>query len=123
MVVRLVRVTHDYEVSIGGGQEHVLKQKGFMRSQNPKTLKMYALAGILTAVDSSAGKITIYDAHAAGFGTPIERDYTLQDKAAASKSKPGDFVHATLLTDHANVWLLEDVTFVTKRIRRTGTKP
>jgi hypothetical protein len=89
-----------------------------VRSQSPKTLKMYALAGIVTAVKVKAGRITVHNAHASSLGTPIERDYTVQDPGVISKSKPGDFVHATLLTDNADVWLLENVTFVTKRIRR-----
>ena len=91
-----------------------------MHAQRLKTLKMYALAGIVTSVEARAGRITIHNAHAPVLGTPLEREYTLQDKNEVGKSKAGDFVRATLLTDNADVWLLEDVRFVTKRIRHTA---
>ena len=83
----------------------------------PKTLKMYAMAGIVTEVKAATGKITVHNAHAPGLEMPIERDYTIHNPSALSKSKAGDFVHGTLLTNHKDVWLLEDVTFVTKSMR------
>ena len=77
------------------------------------TLRMHALTGIVVAVKPKTGKIKVH-AHIDGVRAPMERDYALQDATAIFKVKEKDFVRATLLTDNANVWLLDEVTFVTK---------
>jgi hypothetical protein len=42
-----------------------------------KTLKMYALTGIVKAVKAEARKITVHKAYIHGQKEPIERDYEL----------------------------------------------
>ena len=89
-----------------------------MRPQVSKTLKMYALTGIVTAVKPELRKIVVHNTHIRGLLKPSERDYTLKDEKAFSKVHEGDFVHATLLTDNEDLWVLDQVTFVHKRIKR-----
>ena len=84
-------------------------------SRYSKTLKMYALTGIVTAVKPEARKIVVHSTHLHGAMKSAERDYTLKDEAKFASIHEGDFVHATLLTDHADVWLLDEAKFVRKR--------
>ena len=80
-----------------------------------KTLKMYALTGIVKAVKRRTRTLTLHSAHINGHKEKIERDYAIKKAAVFSLAREGDFVHATLLTDHADVWLLDEATFVHKR--------
>ena len=80
-----------------------------------KTLKMYALTGIVKAVNTAARKITVHNAYIHGLKEPVERDYELYDAAAFPSVQEGDFVHATLLTDNARVWMLDEATFRHRR--------
>jgi hypothetical protein len=89
-----------------------------MRPKSSKTLKMYALTGIVTAVKPDLRKIVVHSSHIRGLKEPTERDYTLKNEAIFDKVHEGDFVHATLLTDHSEVWLLDEAKFVHKRTRR-----
>ena len=91
-----------------------------MSPQYLKTLKMYAFTGIVTEVKPEARKIVVHSTHVRGRMKPAERDYTLKDEAVFPKVREGDYVHATLLTDHEGVWMLDEATFVHKRIRRTA---
>jgi hypothetical protein len=91
-----------------------------MRPEFSKTLKMYALTGIVTAVKPELRKIVVHNTHIRGLLKPTERDYTLKDDKAFSNVNEGDFVHATLLTDNEEVWVLDQATFVHKRIKRSA---
>jgi Cu/Ag efflux protein CusF len=94
-----------------------MPSKAILQSKSD-TLKMYALTGVVAAVKPEAAKITVHHAHIRGLKEPMERDYALKDAAIFPRVKEGDFVRATLLTDHADVWLLDEATFVHKRVRR-----
>ena len=83
-------------------------------SPGSKTLKMYALTGIVKTVKPRARKVTLHSTHIRGRKEPSEREYTIEKAAVFSRAREGDFVHATLLTDHADVWLLDEAKFVHK---------
>jgi len=83
-------------------------------SSGSKTLKMYALTGIVKAIHAPTHKVTLHSTHIRGRKEPSERDYTVKQAVLLSRIREGDFVHATLLTDHADVWLLDEPKFVHK---------
>jgi hypothetical protein len=76
-----------------------------------KTLKMYALTGIVKTVKTEARKITVHNAYIRGLKEPIERDYELYDAGMFPGIQEGDAVYATVLTDNADIWLLDEATF------------
>jgi hypothetical protein len=76
-----------------------------------KTLKMYALTGIVKAVKTEARKILVHNAYIQVLKEPIERDYELYDAGMFPDVQEGDSVHATVLTDNADIWLLDEATF------------
>src|SRR3954470_15227822 len=80
-------------------------------SPGSKTLKMYALTGIVKSVKARSRKITL-QAHIHGKKEPVQRDYMLKDEAEVPQVRKGDFIHATLFTDNAEVWLLDEPTIV-----------
>jgi len=44
----------------------------------------------------------------------MDMDYDVKDPAILTTLKPGDAIHATLLTNGDDVWLLENVAVVTQ---------
>jgi len=83
-----------------------------------KTLKMYALTGIVKAVKAETRKILVHNAYIEGEKAPIERDYELYDAGMFPDVQEGDSVHATILTDNADVWLLDEATFIHRQAKK-----
>jgi hypothetical protein len=88
-----------------------------------KTLKMYALTGIVKAVKTEARKIMVHNAYIQGVKEPIERDYELYDAGMFPGVQEGDAVHATVLTDNADIWLLDEATFTHRHTQKRWEPP
>jgi hypothetical protein len=53
-------------------------------------------------------KIRVYNEEIPGFLTPRVMDYEVRDQTTLSDLRRLDTIHATLLTDNEEVWVLEN---------------
>jgi hypothetical protein len=70
-------------------------------------LKEYEMSGTVIVVRPESKKIRVYNEDIPGFLTPRVMDYEVRG-AALSDFKFLDTIHATLLTDNEEVWVLEN---------------
>jgi hypothetical protein len=82
-----------------------------MRSAAPlqkPVLKEYEMSGYVVAVRPESKTIRVYNEDIPGFLTPREMDYEVRDQTTLSDLRVRDTIHATLLTDNEEVWVLEN---------------
>jgi Cu/Ag efflux protein CusF len=72
-------------------------------------LKRYEISGMVTLVSPESKKIRVYNDDIPGFMKPSDVEYEVDDQAALSGLKVGDAIHATMLTDDEDTWVLENV--------------
>ncbi len=77
---------------------------GFLKS----VLKRYEMSGLVTAVKAESKKISVYNEDIPGFLKPRDMEYEVRVQTTLSNIKVGDTIHATLLSDNEEVWVLED---------------
>ena len=71
-------------------------------------LKRYEMSGLVTAVKAESKKISVYNEDIPGFLKPRDMEYEVRVQTTLSNIKVGDTIHATLLSDNEEVWVLED---------------
>jgi Cu/Ag efflux protein CusF len=84
------------------------KHFAVMRSAQKPVLKRYEMSGLVTAVRPESKRISIYNEDIPGFLTPRDMDYEVRDQTTLSDIKVGDTIHATILSDNEEVWVLEN---------------
>ena len=77
---------------------------GFLKS----VLKRYEMSGLVTAVKAESKKISVYNEDIPGFLKPRDMEYEVRVQTTLSNIKLGDTIHATLLSDNEEIWVLED---------------
>jgi Cu/Ag efflux protein CusF len=78
-------------------------------------VKQYDLNGTVVAIHPDSSIVRVHNENMPGFMPPMDMDYQLKDKQTLSILKPGDLIHATLLSDSQGLWQLRNVTI--KKIR------
>jgi Cu/Ag efflux protein CusF len=78
-------------------------------SKPPTVSRTYAMTGFVLQVTQQAKRISVANDEIPGFMQPMVMDYEVADPAALSSLKRGDEIHATLLSDGAQQWVLSDV--------------
>ena len=71
-------------------------------------LKRYEMSGLVTAVKAESKKISVYNEDIPGFLKPRDMEYEVRVQTTLSNIKLGDTIHATLLSDNEEIWVLED---------------
>jgi len=71
-------------------------------------LKEYEMSGHVAAVMPESKKISVYNEDIPDFLTPRVMDYEVRGQTTFSDLRVGDTIHATLLTDSEEVWVLEN---------------
>jgi len=71
-------------------------------------LKRYEMSGLVTAVKAESKKISVYNEDIPGFLKPRDMEYEVRVQTTLSNIKVGDTIHATLLSDNEEIWVLED---------------
>ena len=66
------------------------------------------MSGHVAAVMPESKKISVYNEDIPGFLTPRVMDYEVRGQTTLSDLRVGDTIHATLLTDNEEVWVLEN---------------
>jgi len=86
------------------------KHLPFMRSAalGKPVLKRYEMSGLVTAVNAESKKISVYNEDIPGFLNPRDMEYEVRVQTTLSNIKLGDTIHATLLSDNEEIWVLED---------------
>jgi Cu/Ag efflux protein CusF len=86
------------------------KHLAAMRSAAPlqKVLKEYEMSGVVIVVRPQSKKIRVYNEDIPGFLTPRVMDYEVRDQTTLSDLRFLDTIHATLLNDNEEVWVLEN---------------
>lgn len=74
-----------------------------------KALDRHELKGKVVAVHAELHKVTVHTGNMPGLMDEMDMDYDVKDDAALSNLKPGDEIHATLLSNGHNVWKLQDI--------------
>jgi len=77
-------------------------------------LMRHELTGTVVAVNAKPHKLTVHNEDMPGVMRAMDMDYDVKDPAILTTLKPGDAIHATLLTNGDDVWLLENVAVVTQ---------
>jgi Cu/Ag efflux protein CusF len=80
----------------------------------PTVSRTYTLTGFVLQVMPQSKRVSIANDDLPGFMQPMVMDYEVPDPAALSNLKRGDEIHATLLSDGAQQWVLQDVTVTNK---------
>src|SRR5271157_2650329 len=75
----------------------------------------YTLTGFVLQVSPQTKRVSIANDDIPGFMQPMVMDYEVADPAVLSGLKRGDEIHATLLSDGAQQWVLQDITVANKR--------
>lgn len=82
-------------------------------SPTPATAsRNYAMTGVVVQVIPQSDKISVANDDIPGFMQPMTMEYDVADPAALAKLKRGDKIHATLLSDGAQQWVLKDITVI-----------
>ncbi len=67
------------------------------------------LTGTVVAVNAKPHKLTVHNEDMPGVMRAMDMDYDVKDPAVLTTLKPGEAIHATLLTNDDDVWLLDNV--------------
>ncbi len=78
-------------------------------------VKRYQMTGVVLAVKPEPRKLTVANDAIANFMEPMVMEYDVKDAAVFSTVKRGDDLRATLVSDGASQWVLEDVTVTPRR--------
>ena len=85
-------------------------------SPKPKAVsRTYTLTGVVLQVTPQTKRISVANDDMPGFMQPMVMDYEVADPSALSSLKRGDKIHATLLSDGAQQWVLQDITRANQR--------
>jgi Cu/Ag efflux protein CusF len=76
----------------------------------PTVSRTYTLTGFVLQVMPQSKRVSVANDDIPGFMQPMVMDYEVADLAALASLKRGDEIHATLLSDGAQQWVLQDVT-------------
>ena len=91
----------------------------FLNRSSPKPLapasRTYALTGFVLRVMPQAKHVSVANDDIPGFMQPMVMEYEVADPSTLSVLKRGDEIHATLLSDGAQQWVLQDVTVASQR--------
>jgi hypothetical protein len=72
-------------------------------------LKSYPFAGRVVALHPGTNTVRVHNEEMPSFMEAMDMDYVVKDKSMRDQLKPGDVIHATLLSDHQGVWELQSV--------------
>ncbi len=78
-------------------------------------VKRYPITGLILGVRPEDKRVTVANDNIAGFMQPMVMDYAVKNSATLSGLKRGDDIRATLASDGASQWILEDITVTDKR--------
>ena len=92
---------------LANAEKHLEAMRAAAPLQKPE-LKRYEMSGLVSAVRPKSKKISVYNEDIPGFLTPRDMDYEVRDQATLSNINVGDTIHATLLSDNEEVWVLEN---------------
>jgi len=81
----------------------------------PTVSRAYLLTGFVLQVTPQAKRISVANDDIPGFMQPMVMDYEVADPSALASLKRGDEIHATLLSDGAQQWVLRDITVANQR--------
>lgn len=81
----------------------------------PTVSRTYPLTGFVLQVAPQAKRVSVANDEIPGFMQPMVMDYEVADPSALSSLKRGDEIHATLLSDGAQQWVLQDITVANQR--------
>jgi len=73
------------------------------------------MTGLVLQVMPQSKRVSVANDDVPGFMQPMVMDYEVAEPAALSSLRRGDEIHATLLSDGAQQWVLQDITVVNKR--------
>lgn len=82
-----------------------------MRASAPlqkPVLQRYEMSGVVLSVTPESKKIRVYNDDIPGFLAPREMEYEVRDQTTLTDFRRLDTIHATLLTDNEDVWVLEN---------------
>lgn len=97
-------LVHD---ELASAEKHLAVMRSTAASAKP-ALRRYEMSGHVTWVSPESKKIRVYNDEIPGFMEPSEMQYVVRDQAALSGIKVGDTIHATLLSDNEETWVLEN---------------
>ncbi len=80
----------------------------------PTVSRTYTLTGFVLQVMPQSNRVSVANDDIPGFMQPMVMDYEVSDLAALASLKRGDEIHATLLSDGARQWVLQDVKVTNK---------
>ena len=80
-----------------------------------RELRRYQMTGVVLGVRPESRKITVANDNITGFMQAMVMDYNVKDGAALSDLKRGDEIRATLVSDGASQWTLDDITVSPRR--------
>jgi len=78
----------------------------------PVQVKQYNFDGKVVAVHPDTSMVRVHNENMPGLMAPMDMDYQLKDPVVSSL-KPGDTIHATLLSDGRGLFQLRNVTIKT----------
>jgi hypothetical protein len=73
-------------------------------------VKRYPFVGQVVELKPGTRTVRVHNENMPGFMEAMDMDYVVKDSEVLDSLRPGDAIHATLLSDHENVWELENVT-------------
>lgn len=73
-------------------------------------VRQYDFNGTVVSVHPETQRARVHNENMPGFMAPMDMDYEVENKQALSALKPGDAIHATLLSDSQGTWQLQNVT-------------
>ena len=78
-------------------------------------LKQYEMTGVVLGVKPEARKLTVANDAIANFMAPMVMEYDVKDAAVMASIKRGDEIRATLVSDGASQWVLENLAVSPRR--------
>ena len=97
-------LVHD---ELASAEKHLAVMRSTAARAKP-VLKRYEMSGHVTWVSPESKKIKVYNDEIPGFMEPSEMEYVVRGQASLSGIKVGDTIHATLLSDNEETWVLEN---------------
>ena len=81
----------------------------------PAVSRTFALTGFVLQVTPKTKRVSVANDEISGFMQPMVMDYDVTEPSDLSSLKRGDEIHATLLSDGAQQWVLQDITVTNQR--------
>jgi copper binding protein CusF len=81
---------------------------GWFLLRKPQLMR-HELTGTVVAVNAKPHKLTVHNEDMPGVMRAMDMDYDVKDPAVLTTLKPGETIHATLLTNDDDVWVLDNV--------------